>query len=176
MLCRKNIHSNGVTPGISKLRRGFTLIELLIVIAIIGALSSIVIVAINPKKQLCDAENARRAVMQKEMTNALFQYIISTFDLPPGIPATLETAKQICRAGVATGETCVNLDVLVSDYVAALPVDVSETDPTLTGYKVYANAGRPMVIAMYYDETCSGIASVGSTVAFRLRPPAIASE
>ena len=160
----------------SGLRRGFTLVELLVAIAIIGALASIVVVAINPKKQLCDAENARRKVMVHEMTNALFQYIISTMDLPPDIPGSLATAKQICRAGVPTGPTCVNLDVLVQEYVAALPIDVAETDPTLTGYKVYTNAGRPMVIAAYYDETCSGIAAAGSTVAFRQRPSAIAAE
>lgn len=177
MLLRNNNH-----------RRGFTLIELLIVIGIVGVLSAIVVVAINPKKQLCDAENARRVVMQREMTNALFQYIISTSDMPPNIPTTLETAKQICAKGVATGETCVSLDVLVPNYVAALPVDVSETDPTLTGYKVYANAGRPIAIAMYIGTCAAAAASSaasdssaassleGSVVRFRIRLPMASSE
>ncbi len=164
--------------------------ELMLVIGIIGALASIVIVAINPTKQLCDAENAKRNVTQREMTNALFQYIISQSDLPPNVPTTAETAKQICRAGVATGDTCVNLDVLVPDYVAALPIDESETDATLTGYKVYANVGRPTVIAVHYgvcggttvaanNASASSQASAGgdggndgggSTVGFRMRP------
>lgn len=167
----------------------------MLVIGIIGALASIVIVAINPTKQLCDAENAKRTAMQREMTSALFQYIISTSDLPPNIPTTLETAKQICRAGVPTGDTCVNLDALVPDYVAALPIDESETDTTLTGYKVYANVGRPTVVAVHYgvcagatvaanNASASSQASAGgdggnggggSTVGFRMRPTAMVS-
>ena len=39
---------------------GFTLIEILLVVALIALLAGIVIIAVNPNKQLADGRNARR--------------------------------------------------------------------------------------------------------------------
>ncbi len=49
-------------------QKGFTLIEILLVVAAIAILAGIVIVAINPGKQLGDTRNAQR---QSDVTTIL---------------------------------------------------------------------------------------------------------
>ncbi|OGJ65976.1 hypothetical protein A3F36_03135 [Candidatus Peribacteria bacterium RIFCSPHIGHO2_12_FULL_55_11] len=73
-----------------RFRYGFTLIELLLVIGIIGVLASIVIVAINPTRQLAQARNATRRMDTGEIMKALQQYQIKTRSLPAGIDTTLK--------------------------------------------------------------------------------------
>ena len=55
-------------------QQGFTLIELLIVIAIIGILAAVVIIAVNPGRQLAQANDARRSSEVNAILNALGQY------------------------------------------------------------------------------------------------------
>lgn len=112
------------------LRRGFTLIELLLVIGIIAILASIVIVAINPNKQLADARNAQRRSDVNTILNAVYQYAIDNDGtLPSGI-TTSDT--EIC----ATGGTCtsmVDLNVLTGSYLVKIPVDPQESNAATNG-------------------------------------------
>ena len=137
-------------------RFGFTLIEILVVIGIIGVLSSITLVAINPAKQLCDARDAKRISYTKELRSALYQYIIEEWTkASEDMPLGAENALPVCREGISD-PSCVNLDALLPDYIVSLPVDPEETDANLTGYSVYEdNYGRPMIVALYIGQCSS---------------------
>ncbi len=106
------------------LRRGFTLIELLLVIGIIAILAAIVIVAINPTKQLGDARNAQRRSDVNTILNAVYQYSIdNTGNLPSTITAV---STEVCKSGVnvVCGAT-INLNMLTGSYLVGLPNDPS---------------------------------------------------
>lgn len=62
------------TTFMKRHQKGFTLIELLIVIAIIGILAAVVIIAVNPGRQLAQANDARRSSEVNALLNAIGQY------------------------------------------------------------------------------------------------------
>ncbi len=134
-----------------KLRRGFTLIELLLVIGIIAILASIVIVAINPTKQLGDARNAQRRSDVNTILNAVYQYAIdNNGQLPTGIPTGQAAASEICTADAVLAGTCgagVDLNVLTGSYLVSIPADPQSTG-TGTDYMIYKDTrGRVTVYA-----------------------------
>jgi prepilin-type N-terminal cleavage/methylation domain-containing protein len=99
--------------------KGFTLLEILLVIAAIGILAAIVLVAINPNKQIEAARQAKRRSDINTITKAIQQYSI---DNNGQYPAEIETgAKPICNID-NTPVGCVNLSsILAPTYIAALP-------------------------------------------------------
>ncbi|MBI3336682.1 type II secretion system protein [Candidatus Peregrinibacteria bacterium] len=75
-------------------RTNFSLIELLLVIGIIAILVSIVIVAINPTKQMGSARDAERQAHLDEILTAVYQYAVDhNGDFPPEL---LSDEKEIC--------------------------------------------------------------------------------
>ena len=129
---------------LSSLRRGFTLIELLLVIGIIAILAAIVIVAINPTKQLGDARNAQRRADVNTILNAVYQDSIDNNGTIPGSITTTTTA--ICRSGVNVDCTSlINLNVLTGSYIVALPADPQTATALSTNYTIAKDAASSRI-------------------------------
>ncbi|MDH5442407.1 MAG: type II secretion system GspH family protein [Candidatus Nomurabacteria bacterium] len=101
---------------------GFTLIEVLLVVALIAILAGIVIVAINPGKQISDTNNTQRSADVATILNGVYQYAIDNKgSLPSSISAT-ET--EICRSGGAcTGLIDLGVLVVNETYLVEIPID-----------------------------------------------------
>lgn len=128
-------------------RKGFTLLEILLVIAIIAILAGIVIVAINPNKQLATSRNTQRKADVNTILNAVYQYSI---DNSGTIPASITTSPvEICK----TGGTCTglaDLSVLTTNetYLVSLPYDPTGSSTNGGGYEISKSAnGRITVTA-----------------------------
>jgi type IV pilus assembly protein PilA len=129
-------------------RRGFTLIELLLVIGIIAILASIVIVAINPTKQLGDARDAQRRSDVNTILNAVYQYSIDhNGTLPGNIPST--TALYICNSGLNVSCTNgVNLNALTGSYLVKVPHDPqASATGTGTRYSIIKDSNDRITVA-----------------------------
>jgi len=136
------------------LKRGFTLIELLLVIGIIAILAAIVIVAINPTKQLGDARNAQRRSDVNTILNAVYQFSIDNKGALPG--AITATPTGICKSTV-TGAACtgaptngIDLLALTPTYIISLPIDPSPlptgVSANLTYYNISVAAGNRVTV------------------------------
>jgi prepilin-type N-terminal cleavage/methylation domain-containing protein len=127
--------------------KGFTLLEILLVIAAIGILAAIVLVAINPNRQLAQARDTSRQSDINTLQKALDQYLIDTGAYPTSVSAT---PGYICNTGteVVGGATnCsgrIDLRILVPTYIAAIPRD-TQAIGTSTGYNVVINPNNNKV-------------------------------
>lgn len=127
------------------LKSGFTLIEILLVVAAIGILAGIVILAINPTKQLGDTRNAQRQADVTTILNAVYQYALDyDGDLPSGITIT---PTEICK----TGGSCsglINLSDLTAaeEYLTQIPTDPTGASTNGTGYEIEKTANNRVTV------------------------------
>jgi prepilin-type N-terminal cleavage/methylation domain-containing protein len=132
-----------------KTQSGFTLLEVLLVVAIIAILAGIVIIAINPNKQLGDSRNSQRSADVTTILNALYQY---SLDNNGAIPAGVTTtATEICATSAATCTSLVDLTALTTNgkYVVAIPKDPQCTTTCAangTGYKISKDANNRITV------------------------------
>lgn len=113
--------------------KGFTLLEMLLVIAVIAILAGIVIVAINPAKQLGSANNAKRFSDVKAINDAIKQHAIDNGGIYHSsiraYPTGVNSLREVCNSGSSSNASCptgtLNLSFLVPDYLQSIPRDPS---------------------------------------------------
>ncbi len=159
-----------MTKSVSK-KSGFTLLEILLVVGIISILAGIVILAINPTKQLGDTRNAQRRSDVLTLLNAAYQYSLDhNGSMPANIPdvgnssCSEKATAEVCQE-VTGGETCTSLVALYgtlvtssSTYLTAIPKDpsVDAAAGTGAGYNIVKLAnGRVTVCAPHAENSAS---------------------
>lgn len=132
--------------SLTKNAKGFTLLEVLLVVALLGILAAIVIVAINPARQIGLTNNAQRRADVNTILNAVYQYAT---DNSGSLPASITTsATAVCK----TGGTCtglIDLSVLTASerYLTALPADPTGSTTNSTGYTILKTANNRVTVA-----------------------------
>ena len=138
-------------------KAGFTLLEILLVVGIIAILAGIVILAINPTKQLGDARNAQRRSDVLTILNAVYQYAIdNNGNLPNSAGITSTVSPCGTSSSVATDASTTLAATLVgasSTYLIALPHDPATTTTSYSAYYINKNAtsSRVTVCAPYAE-------------------------
>lgn len=136
--------------------KGFTLLEILLVVAAIAILAGIVILAINPGKQLGETRNAQRRSDVNTILNGVYQYAVdNNGTLPTTITAT---STEICKTGIASS-TCVSssfieLTVLTTDekYLVSIPTEPQKTNDNGVGYMIKKSANGRITVDAQFEE------------------------
>lgn len=130
---------------------GFTLIEVLLVIGIIAILASIVIIAINPSRQLAQSRNTQRRSDVNTILNALYQYSIDNDgDLPSGIPSS-STCNAVTQEICDNDTSCTSLTDLgdlIDDerYLVTIPTDPTGASGNAAGYAVVQTTNNRLIV------------------------------
>lgn len=127
-------------------QKGFTLIEILLVVAAIAILAGIVIVAINPGKQLGDTRNAQRQSDVNAILSAVSQYALDNNGVLPA--SILASSTEICLQGAASCTSLVDLSILTvnSKYVTAIPSDPQKVTANGSGYFISKDANNRITV------------------------------
>lgn len=129
-----------------KSKKGFTLLEILLVVAAIAILAGIVIVAINPNKQLGETRNAQRRSDVNTILNAVYQYTIDNNGILPTSITT--TATAVCKTGgTCTGLIDLGILTLNEKYLTAIPADPTGSTANSSGYNILKTANGRITVS-----------------------------
>jgi prepilin-type N-terminal cleavage/methylation domain-containing protein len=124
--------------------QGFTLIEILLVVAAIAILAGIVILAINPSKQLGDTRNAQRRADVLAILNAVYQYEVDLGGKNDVVP---DYTVEICRTGAeCSGYADLSMLTDAEKYLTSMPIDPQAGDRGGTGYFIYRTENNRLVV------------------------------
>lgn len=139
---------------------GFTLLELLIVIGIIGIISSIVIAALAPTRQLGSSRDAKRQSDVNTIVNAVYQYAIDhSGTLPPTIPSGA-TPLEICLSSATSCNNGVNLRMLTGTYLVVIPSDPrTPANGTGTSYFIRRDTNGRLTVSAPLSENTPNIST-----------------
>ena len=136
--------------------KGFTLLEILLAVAAMAILAGIVIVAINPAKQLGDTRNAERRSEVNALLSAIHQYAIDNNGVLPTSIDSIPGTSQVLGTGTALNTTCtatttiaagVDLSAqLVPAYIVAIPTEPQSGTASNTDYYVNRDANGRIVV------------------------------
>lgn len=135
-----------------KTSAGFTLIEILLVVAILAILAGIVIIAVNPARQLSQATNSQRRADVQTILNAVYQHAL---DHGGTVLTEITTdTQEVCALG--TGSTAstscagkAHLGNLIHNqlYLSGFPTDPGGATTTNgTGYYIKKSANGRITV------------------------------
>jgi prepilin-type N-terminal cleavage/methylation domain-containing protein len=145
--------------------KGFTLLEILLVVGIIAILAGIVILAINPSKQLADTRNAQRRSDVISILNAVYQYEIDNngtapTDIPEtgtcGAITTLISTSSSVSPSIGSVDLWTTLVSASSTYLTNIPRDPIVA--TSSGYGIVKSATTSRITV------CAPLAENGVTI------------
>ena len=117
-------------------KEGFTLVELLIVIAIIGILVAMAIIAIDPIRVLQDTRDTKTRTEMNQVKTSLQLYFNENNSYPATLAGLVPTyTRQLPTFAISYGESG-------TDYDAAATVNNTTTEDTNSETKCTADGGN----------------------------------
>ena len=153
-----------------KRTKGFTLIEILLVVAILAVLAGIVIIAVNPARQLGQANNSQRRADVTTILNAVYQYALDNGgSLPSAIDSVVASSQVLGTAALGCDTTCGTLTTvaacvdlsatLTPTYIVGIPLDPRSGTAANTDYYINKDANNRITIGSC-DPQLSAVISV----------------
>lgn len=126
---------------------GFTLLELLIVMGILGILATVLMVIINPGRQLAKARDTQRRSDIFAILSAVYQYSSEHSGALPDTDGDPQTSNfPTTPTCIGTGAGCFDLagagdtgEEIVPVYMSSLPFDPKFGDDSDTMYAIFVD-------------------------------------